>query len=52
MKLALARTEEDPEVKVVEEEDPITVAVAVAGAVIKIGAKPLSGEMCGFVSFH
>jgi hypothetical protein len=50
MKLALARTEEDPEVKVVEEEDPITVAVA--GVVIKIGAKPLSGEMCGFVSFH
>jgi hypothetical protein len=50
MRLALARTGEDPEVKGVEEEDPITVAVA--GAVIKNGAKPLSGEMYGSVSFH
>ena len=37
MKLALGLTEEDPVVREVEAEDPIMVA----GAVIKIGTKPL-----------
>jgi hypothetical protein len=48
MKLALALTEEDPEVMGVEGEDPIMVA----GAVIKIGTKPLSSGMCMLVFFH
>jgi hypothetical protein len=41
MKLALARTGEDPGVMGVEGEDPILVA----GAVIKIGTNPPSGEI-------
>lgn len=48
MRLALALTEEDPEGKGVEGEDPITVA----GAVIKIGAKLLNGAMVVLVSFQ
>jgi protocatechuate 3,4-dioxygenase beta subunit len=48
MRLALALTEEDPEGKGAEEGDPITVA----GAVIKIGAKPLNGAMVVLVSFQ
>jgi hypothetical protein len=48
MRLALALTEEDPEGMGVEGEDPITVA----GAVIKIGAKPLNGAMVVLVSFQ
>jgi hypothetical protein len=43
MRLALARTGEGPEVKGVEEEGPITVAVA--GAVIRIDTKPLNDEI-------
>jgi hypothetical protein len=48
MRLALALTEEDPEGKGVEGEDPIMVA----GAVIKIGAKLPDGSMVVLVSFQ